>query len=845
MSEQTSTTSGIAVRLAGLIQRRGAVVIAAAIVATAGLVVPLLAMQPDSTASGDPAGEVFDTQDLVDDRFASSVYSPAFIVEARDGDVLSRDSLLELWSNEEALRASELSDRLLTLYSAELGAEARGISTVADAVDAALRADGVAGLQAATEDQVKTAVSAVLADDSATRDLRNSLSVGRMVESRTVAGQMIDYWTAQATVINALADNDALGGGSSSITLGNDDTTKEEFARDVETLLRGKQDHNRVWGIAIDVNLTSAEQGATAGPFISFTIITVLLMVGIVLRSYWAVAVIGAALAALMIWLKGIANLIGLESSLIMDFIVPIAMISFGVDFAFHAIGRYREEHSAGSPPDRAFALGLSGVLGALLLALLSDSAAFLSNVTSGIPSVIQFGIGASVALGAAFVMLGIVAPLTVARIEGRFGARHQRSKMGRIRVIAAASLTAVAAGFAVLFLVFFPPIGVAAIILYVVMFLVVPAAVSIRRATPETMAAAPAVVSLDESGKMMGRLVLGFAHARFVLLPVVALGTAAAISLAIQVETKFDVKDYFSADSDFVVSLDKIDEHFGETGGEPAVVYIEGNLADPGALVAIEQFVQAVDDLGSSRFARTVEGELQVSTTLPEIVRAVFDGPAAASTVESSTGVPITDADGDGLPDTAAGVAAVLSYASQGGIPLDAERLRYTPDDVGQVLWSGEGGSSAATIVVLPIPGTRAVENIQIARDELSPLTDDLQQALGAGARVSVAGGPIIRQESLDATSRALQLSLPIAVVLCLVLTAVFMRSLRLAVVSTIPILLVVSWLYAFMYALDFNLNLVTATIGAISIGVGGVLRPAGGLGDRLRDPPHDALPR
>ncbi len=47
-------------------------------------------------------------------------------------------------------------------------------------------------------------------------------------------------------------------------------------------------------------------------------------------------------------------------------------------------------------------------------------------------------------------------------------------------------------------------------------------------------------------------------------------------------------------------------------------------------------------------------------------------------------------------------------------------------------------------------------------------------------------------------------------------------MRSVRYAVVTLIPVGLVVAWLYGIMYAAGFSLNFVTATIGAISIGVG-----------------------
>lgn len=82
--------------------------------------------------------------------------------------------------------------------------------------------------------------------------------------------------------------------------------------------------------------------------------------------------------------------------------------------------------------------------------------------------------------------------------------------------------------------------------------------------------------------------------------------------------------------------------------------------------------------------------------------------------------------------------------------------------------------------------------------------------------------GRPVARHASLEAILKAFRLSLVIAVIICLILATVFMRSVRYGLVSIVPILLVVSWLYAFMFLTGYNINVVTATIGAISIGVG-----------------------
>jgi predicted RND superfamily exporter protein len=836
--EADDAGSGFLARLIRHIEARPAATVWAALALTLLLVIPLLLLPPDSTASSDPAGEVFDVQDTVDDRFESSLFIPPYIVEARDGDLLTREPLLELLRNEQQLRegatpvegyeldggGTTVQSALTSVFSADTGRTLDVTFTIADAVDAQLRIDGIeGGLEAASEDQVKVAVSHALAEGSPFNWIRDVLAADRTVEPRTVAGEAIDYWVAPASIINVYADNDTLGGGGNTVVLGTDDTTKEQFARDVLELLQGDQQSYRLWGIAIDVNLTSEEQGLTAGPFIMMTIIAVLLVVAFVMRSYWAVAIVGAALASLMVWLRGVSNLIGLESSLLLDLIVPIAMISFGVDFAFHAVGRYREQRLAGHTPRPALVTGLAGVLGALLLAFLTDSVAFLSNTISGIPQVIQFGVGATIALFAAFVALGIIVPTALALIEERLGVGHGLGRRGWVEAVAAA----IVAGIVVLMLIVAPPFGVVALLLYGALLIGLPLWLTTRHTDAD---AAWEEITHDGGSRsrfadLTGQVILTFTRYRYVLLPVVAVLTIGCGYLANRVEAAFDVKDFFSSNSDFVVALDSVDEHFTETGGEPAVVYIEGALDSPEAIATIDAFIQAVDNLQSERFARSVEGDLLYTDTLGDMLRETMAEPVAIEAIESSEGVTLTDNNADGLPDTPEQIDAVFTYATANGIPYDEQNLRYSTDDVGLLLWTSEDGDRHATQITFQLPGTRNVENVGIALDQLNPLANQLEDdldAIGADGYVSLTGGPFTRQESLDATFRALQRSVPIAVVLCLILSAIFMRSIRFGVVSTVPIVLVVAWLYAFMYLFDFNLNLVTATIGAVSVGVG-----------------------
>ena len=73
-----------------------------------------------------------------------------------------------------------------------------------------------------------------------------------------------------------------------------------------------------------------------------------------------------------------------------------------------------------------------------------------------------------------------------------------------------------------------------------------------------------------------------------------------------------------------------------------------------------------------------------------------------------------------------------------------------------------------------------------------------------------------------MTASTESLQRSLPIAATASFVLLLIAIRSFKYALVTIIPIGLVVAWLYGLMYVFGFALNFITATIGAVSVGVG-----------------------
>jgi MMPL family len=383
------------------INRHGWALAAAVLVAgvVAAVITPLVA--DDGEPSFDPSGEIYDTAERVDEVFASSspTRQAAFLVESPSGgDVLTRAALLELRQNQAALLSDpDAQQHLTSSYDPDLGIQIDGVYSIADAVDDALPG----GLEAASEADVKLALAALLADDAPTNGLRFLLSTtSTSRDPETVGGEEVVVWASPAFYAFVAYDLDTFPGETTESYGDESNLDAERWLRDVQSVLRGDEDSVTAIGIFIDSGLVGEEQGTAAAPYIFGAIAFILIIAAALLRSYWAGMLVGAGLGVVMMGYNGINALIGLKTgSPLLIMIVPISLISFGVDFFIHGSGRTREEQVEGVPRERAYPLGETAVFAALLLALASSVGAFLSNAVSGIQAIIQFGIAAAIGL--------------------------------------------------------------------------------------------------------------------------------------------------------------------------------------------------------------------------------------------------------------------------------------------------------------------------------------------------------------------------------------------------------------------------------------------------------------
>jgi predicted RND superfamily exporter protein len=829
-------------RVAEFINRHGGSVAALALVAALILAVIAPLVADDGEPSFDPKGEIYDIRDRVDDVFASTspIRSAAFIVEAVDGrDVLTRDALLEFKQNQSRfLDDPETQAHLTSGFDRDLGIPIEGMFSIADAIDDALPQ----GLAAASDADVKRALGALLADDAPTNGLRFLLSTTSTTrEPTTIDGETVVVWTSPAFFANVLYDISTFDESQQVDSFGEvANLDAERWLRTAQATLRGEQRAATAIGIAIDQGLMSQEQSEAAGPYLFAAVAFILILAGSLLRSYWAAMIVAAGLGVVMMSYGGVNALIGLKTnSPLLIMIVPIALISFGVDFFIHASGRAREAQVQGYDRERAYPIGVTAVFAALLLAALSSAAAFLSNTVSGIEGIVEFGIAAAVGLVLAYAVLGWIAPKLLLSIEEKLGPRpaeqaHWRTVSQKLGFLFAAFV----GGMAVTMAIVFPAAGSGAFLVFLGLFVYLPYRLTRRRNRRAAEAGRPLTDEVKGAGhgfRAAGTVVHFLARWRVFTLPVVAGLAILGLVGASQVERGFEVKDFFSSRTDFIKSLDKLEQYYGSGGGDSDYIFVEGDLTSTATLRALE-VTQATIAASDAEFTRDFNGDVEFGPNAVTVVR-IATASAPMRTAIATSGVQITDDDGDGLADTPEQVAAIYAHALASGVVNDDGFEVFRPEAVERFL--SVDGSVQATLISVGVATFTDDEIILGARAALEEAAADLEQAVaGRDVTVAVSGWAITGQASLDSFLQAMLLSLPVAVVLTSLLVfitlffvfrrfgrrlaSILKRSGRYAVVSMVPILLVVAWIYGFMYLVGYRLNLITATIAAIAIGVG-----------------------
>ena len=194
-----------------------------------------------------------------------------------------------------------------------------------------------------------------------------------------------------------------------------------------------------------------------------------------------------------------------------------------------------------------------------------------------------------------------------------------------------------------------------------------------------------------------------------------------------------------------------------------------------------------------------------------------------AYSSHELGTKEKITDLDNDFIFDNSKQLESFFRLAPIIGVPKNEKEFLLSPTSIHTFLRFDDQNNVYFMRQQVGIPGTGNFETIVAAYEQLNEdidifrnIENDILFDYG------ITGSPFIRESQTSAATDSLRKSIPVAAIGALILLLIVTRSIFYSLVTVFPLLLIVVWLYAIMYAFGFGLNFVTATIGAVSIGVG-----------------------
>ncbi len=246
--------------------------------------------------------------------------------------------------------------------------------------------------------------------------------------------------------------------------------------------------------------------------------------------------------------------------------IVPILLVGLGVDYGIHLTSRYRDEVGAGRTVDGSMRTAIGTVGVALVLATVTTSIGFLTNIVNPIPALRDFGVLASVGIVLSFVLMLTFVPALRIVLDRRAqaGDRLPREGLGATR----------------------------------------------DRLLPEIAGRTSVLAERAPVPTLLVALVLGgFGY----------LGLS-------NISTEFSFTDFLPEDSPVVLTLATIEEAFGGGFGETTQVLVEdAEMTDPEVFNAFGEVTAALGDTPDVLTVSTPDGPVASAPSPATLVQQLF----------------------------------------------------------------------------------------------------------------------------------------------------------------------------------------------------------------------------
>ncbi len=328
-----------------------------------------------------PDNEVVRANDTIDSDFPDQARRIFTIVEAENGNILSRECLLEMLEIERNIRANEDVQKYLIN-------DQNNVMSIADIIDQALNFKFGTTLENASRSQLDEVIGQTLQIPELRAMVSNDLNISENGHEASIA---IIVTQLNNTLLNTLPDDDV---GLLAI---------------MDTVSRTELEHTEVSHLA-GFNVGMEDGMMDAMKLLLISILLVIIILYLSLRRIGDVLLSLIGIPITFIWMFGIGGAMGLKMTML-SFFGPILVLALGIAYAIHSLLRYKEEREKGAVPKDAINQSIIHIGVAIFLATATTAAAFFSNIISPIPAIRDFGLMLGIGIFSAFVIMGIFIP--------------------------------------------------------------------------------------------------------------------------------------------------------------------------------------------------------------------------------------------------------------------------------------------------------------------------------------------------------------------------------------------------------------------------------------------------
>lgn len=498
-----------------------------------------------------------------------------------------------------------------------------------------------------------------------------------------------------------------------------------------------------------------------------FGLIIIVLALSFRRLSYVLIPILTLVIAT--IWTIGTMYYLGLSVTAMMVAVIPL-LIGLGVDYSVHVLRRYQEELRKGGTVAMAIKSSIINVGGAIALAMITTVIAFLSNFTSAVTPVRDFGISCAAGVFYAFILTMTFHCSLRYLLDKRALRKHMKNPKGKHPLLIGSWHTEKD-----------KKLG-----LY------------------------------DRFSNLMSKAVNG--HPMIIAI-LTALLTIGAVIAAMNVKSEFTMQEFLPSDWASVQASYLILDEFEVGSYAVSYILIEGE--DLGTVDALTATRTTVDRAADDRHVVQIETSQGPRTMVESILDLSKIMVERNSSLQEAFNI-----DSEGFPNqncTDENVTAYFDYLYYNETVSDPLTGQTFGERARKLIYREPGDSRSgiytASVIRVYISTFTSTDNREMHED----LKDDVKGLdFGEDAKITITGLMVLTIETIDTLQENMIRSTVIAVALAAVILIFLYRNLLLGLMPPIPVVLCSLWIVGTMFLISISLNILTVMVTALTIGLG-----------------------